>query len=84
MLSCRVQSKFIEQAFFSMLRRQIAEPAALRVNYRATGRNRPAYEVLAAIGFEAAADSMLLQASAALECPFITSLWKASRPAVAA
>ncbi|HUS06525.1 MAG TPA: HAD-IIIC family phosphatase [Bryobacteraceae bacterium] len=84
MLSCRVQSKFIEQAFFAMLRRQMREPATLRVNYRATGRNRPAYEVLTAIGFEDAADGMFLKATAALDCAFIQSQWRAPRPAVAA
>lgn len=52
MLSCRVQGRFVEQAFFNEL---VAGDAACRrisVNFRATGRNIPAQQVLAAIGFE--------------------------------
>jgi len=84
MLSCRVQSKFVEQAFFAMLRRQMTEPATLRVNYRATGRNRAAYEVLTAIGFEDSPEGMFLKETVALDCAFIECQWTASRPAVAA
>jgi FkbH-like protein len=83
MLSCRVQSKCIEQAFFALLRRQVG-PATLRVNYHATKRNRPAYEALTAIGFEDTAEGMFLRETAPLDCAFIQCQWTASRPAVAA
>ena len=84
MLSCRVQGKFVEQAFFTMLRRQMARPASLRVNYRATGRNRPAHDVLAAMGFEDAPEGMFLKETSLLDCEFIQCQWAASPPRVAA
>jgi FkbH-like protein len=84
MLSCRVQGKFVEQAFFTMLRRQVQRPASLRVNYRATGRNRPAHDVLAAMGFEDAPDGMFLKETSPLDCDFIQCQWAASPPGVAA
>ncbi len=55
MLSCRVQSKFIEQALFSHLlaHHNPAGAKAIWVNFKKTDRNTPAYNVLCAIGFEA-------------------------------
>jgi FkbH-like protein len=50
MLSCRVQGKFIEQAFFDALLQ--GGEYCLRVNFRATGRNLPAKQVLETIGFQ--------------------------------
>src|SRR5690349_6899548 len=50
MLSCRVQGKFIEQAFFAALLE--GDEHRLRVNFRPTGRNKPAEQVLEAIGFQ--------------------------------
>ena len=53
MLSCRVQGKLIEQAFFAWLVQQEgAAVASLRVNFHATGRNKPAQEVLRSLHFE--------------------------------
>ena len=54
MLSCRVQGKLIEQAFFAWLVQNGGSTVSdLRVNFYATGRNRPAQEVLRALHFEA-------------------------------
>lgn len=53
MLSCRVQGKFIEQAFFHHIG-QHHNPqgaTALWVNFRETSRNRPAQQVLELLGF---------------------------------
>lgn len=53
MLSCRVQGKFIEQALFHYLMTE-ENPAGvthLRVNYRKTERNTPAWNVLNALNF---------------------------------
>ena len=63
---------------------QMAKPASLRVNYRATGRNRPAHDVLAAMGFQDAEEGMFLKEASALECEFIQCQWTASSPGVAA
>jgi FkbH-like protein len=84
MLSCRVQGKFVEQAFFAMLRRQVPGPASLCVNYHATGRNRPAHDVLAGMGFEDTPDGMFLEEARPLDCEFIDCQWIASAPGVAA
>jgi predicted enzyme involved in methoxymalonyl-ACP biosynthesis len=84
MLSCRVQGKFIEQAFMSMLRSQIAAPSSLRVNYSASGRNRPAHDVLAAMGFEDTPEGMFLRENRPLDCEFIQCQWTAPLPEVAA
>lgn len=50
MLSCRVQGKFVEQAFFAAMLR--GEEQRICVNFRATGRNAPALQVLESIGFQ--------------------------------
>ena len=53
MLSCRVQSKFIEQALFSHLleHHNPRSATSIWVNFHQTGRNTPARRVLEAIGF---------------------------------
>jgi len=54
MLSCRVQGKFVEQAFFSLLmnERNPERVSRLVVNYRKTDRNTPAWNVLESLHFE--------------------------------
>ncbi|MGZ8409888.1 MAG: HAD-IIIC family phosphatase [Hyphomicrobium sp.] len=54
MVSCRVQGRFIEQAFFDFLVREAAEdnPSCLWVRFAATGRNRPAQLALERMNFE--------------------------------
>lgn len=54
MLSCRVQGRFVEQAFFNALVANDPAKRWLSVNFHATSKNTPAQQVLAAIGFEAA------------------------------
>ena len=52
MLSCRVQGKFLEQAFFRHLIEQHCPDArTLWLNFRRTDRNTPALEVLTTLGF---------------------------------
>jgi FkbH-like protein len=53
MVSCRVQGRFIEQAFFLYLVRQNAEetPSRLWVGFNATGRNDPARHALERMNF---------------------------------
>jgi FkbH-like protein len=53
MLSCRVQGKFLEQAFFHHLIEHHNPEAAttLWVNFRETDRNKPAQQVLESLGF---------------------------------
>ena len=80
MLSCRVQSKFIEQALFSHLmeNHNSAGARAVWVNFKKSGRNTPAHEVLCAIGFrpcdavrDGIASGMTLQGEGPLSCNFI-------------
>ena len=80
MLSCRVQSKFIEQALFSHLlaHHNPTGAKAIWVNFQKTDRNTPAHNVLRAIGFEscdAARDGfdhgMILRTIEPLQCDFI-------------
>lgn len=76
MLSCRVQSKFIEQALFShLLEHHNPERArAIRVNFRKTDRNTPAHNVLCAIGFlpiDKPETGMILHTDEPLKCDFI-------------
>lgn len=54
MVSCRVQGRFIEQAFFDFLVREAAEdkPSCLWVRFVATKRNRPAQLALERMNFE--------------------------------
>jgi len=58
MLSCRVQGKFVEQAFFSLLMNERNPDSAPRliVNYKKTERNTPAWNVLHSLHFEPLAD----------------------------
>lgn len=53
MLSCRVQGKFIEQAFFAHLQAEHnpQRAARVRVNFRETKRNQPARQALEEAGF---------------------------------
>jgi FkbH-like protein len=53
MLSCRVQGKFVEQAFFDWIVRhpKFGAPKRLWINFHKTGKNRPAQQVLDAIRF---------------------------------
>jgi FkbH-like protein len=54
-MSCRVQRKRVEQAFFAALGESMAEQGRpqMRVAYRQTGRNGAALEMLKALGFGA-------------------------------
>ena len=53
MLSCRVQGRFIEQAFFNYLvnAAESRRPKSLSVNFHPTGRNIPAQQVLESLNF---------------------------------
>lgn len=53
MLSCRVQGRFIEQAFFNYLvcSQSGEKPASLWVNFKPTSRNVPAQQVLESLHF---------------------------------
>jgi FkbH-like protein len=59
MLSCRVQNKCIEQAFFHYLfeRHNPQGVAGLWVNFRHTERNKPARQVMEALGFQNCANT---------------------------
>jgi len=77
MLSCRVQGKFIEQAFFKFLVDRDPEhgPELIRVNLRPTDRNMPAQQVLQTIGFVPGAEENIMDLSLGgepFECDFIT------------
>ena len=52
-MSCRVQHKLVDNAFFGMLQHAAcaAGASALKVRFRATGRNEPARQALAEMGF---------------------------------
>jgi len=80
MLSCRVQGKFIEQAFFHHLIEHHNPEGATRlwINFRDTARNKPARQVLESLGFhkcDAASDGLLEgevhSSPDALRCDFI-------------
>jgi len=75
MLSCRVQGKFIEKAWFSHLSTHHNSKMAryLRVNFSETARNRPAKQILDTLGFVAGQGSgMVLDLSHGnLSCDFI-------------
>jgi FkbH-like protein len=77
MLSCRVQNKFIEQAFFDFLVTARGPRCADRlwVNFRQTNKNAPARQVLDALGFLPAPeeDGMAISlAGRSLACPAVT------------
>jgi FkbH-like protein len=67
MLSCRVQGRMLEQAFFRHLTRDVAdrEPASLWIAFRPTPRNGPLARVLAALGFVPAEGGLMLALPAA-------------------
>lgn len=76
MLSCRVQSKFIEQAFFHWLRSYYGLPQAeMCVNFRATAKNVPAAQVLDSLGFSSSQENAgrwrRLPGTTDLRCDFI-------------
>ena len=77
MLSCRVQGRFIEQAFFNYLvnipRGQ--KPQSLWVNFKPTGRNIPAQQVLESLNFAPCSPDNGLRVDLnrqSLECSFIS------------
>ncbi|MCF8034428.1 MAG: HAD-IIIC family phosphatase [Desulfarculaceae bacterium] len=77
MLSCRVQGKFIEQAFFKFLvdKQPHGLPKLIKVNLRPTDRNMPAQQVLRTIGFVPGAEENTMELSLEgqpFECDFIT------------
>lgn len=76
MLSCRVQGKFIEKAFFSYLLRHHTHKSVsrFRVNYMQTSRNTPAKQVLDKLQFVNAEDGVGLildHPHESLTCDFI-------------
>jgi FkbH-like protein len=78
MLSCRVQGKLIEQAFFCHLKEHHNPHHAtiLHVNFRETSRNKPARDVLESLHFTKAAEPsegvLLDLAHNPLVCQFIS------------
>lgn len=77
MLSCRVQGRFIEQAFFNYL--VVSEsgqrPQSLWVNFKPTGRNIPAQQVLESLHFETCSPEKGLRVDLnvhSLDCTFIS------------
>lgn len=92
MLSCRVQSKFIEQALFSHLleHHNPGGAKAIWVNFKKTDRNTPAHNVLQAIGFkpcDPARDGIdsgvILRTTQPLKCDFIAVRCAAPEGAIA-
>jgi len=92
MLSCRVQSKFIEQALFSHLleHHNPRGAKAIWVNFHKTDRNTPAHNVLRAIGFtpcdlarDGVVEGMILRTIEPLKCDFISVRCSASAGAIA-
>lgn len=77
MLSCRVQAKEIERAFFAALRASRSGAPRLRVSFRATDRNTPARQALESMGFTPGDDrgGMVLESGRPLECDFIRVHW---------
>jgi len=77
MLSCRVQGRFIEQAFFNYLvnERRVPELQSLWVNFKPTGRNIPAQQVLESLNFVPCSSGKGLRIDLSLhslECNFIS------------
>ena len=67
-MSCRVQRKRVEQAFFAWLGRGMAARGVqtMQVAYRPTGRNSAALEMLESLGFAPPADTPAAEAASAL------------------
>jgi FkbH-like protein len=84
-VSCRVQGKFLEQAFLGHLMKEHNpyDSSELWVNFRPTARNKPAQIVLETIGFESCAPEvgMKLAAASPLFCDFIKVDCSVSRSA---
>lgn len=81
MLSCRVQGKFIEQAFLGHLHSSLnpQKSDSIWVNFRETAKNSPARIVLESIGFEKAKErtGMVLDVRACpLNCDFIETRYE--------
>lgn len=81
MLSCRVQGRFIEQAFFAALGQMAGGPEARRlwVHFRAAERNRPALAALERMKFawDEQGEGLVLDLDKhALSCAFITVAWE--------
>ncbi|ARO86473.1 FkbH domain-containing protein [Nitrosospira lacus] len=78
MLSCRVQGRFIEQAFFNHLvisQSGQQKPKKLWVNFKPTGRNIPAQQVLESLHFEPCSPEKGLRVDLtlhSLDCAFIS------------
>lgn len=77
MLSCRVQGRFIEQAFFNFLvaLQSGQKPQTLWVNFEPTGRNIPAQQVLESLHFEPCSSEQGLRVDLnvhSLDCTFIS------------
>ncbi|MBA4141480.1 MAG: HAD-IIIC family phosphatase [Nitrosospira sp.] len=77
MLSCRVQGRFIEQAFFNYLLNAYEgpRPQGLWVNFEPTGRNIPAQQVLESLNFLPCSSGKGLRIdlnSHTLDCNFIS------------
>jgi FkbH-like protein len=90
MLSCRVQGKFIEQAFFSHIIKNHNPQRSGRiwVNFRATDRNAPARQVLESLGFlpcsaddQSSEAGLRLNNCERLNCDFITVVCAAENEA---
>lgn len=73
MVSCRVQGKFLEHAFFDHLLRCHNSKGAptLWVNFQPTIKNVPARKVLETLGFNTAAPNPGMTRSGPMECDFI-------------
>lgn len=80
MLSCRVQGKYLEKAFFGhLMERHNPEGAEnLWVNFQKTARNTPALNILESLGFEPCKEGidesgpgMKLNSTDSLRCNFI-------------
>ncbi len=77
MLSCRVQGRFIEQAFFNYLvsSQSGQKSQSLWVNFEPTGRNIPAQQVLESLRFEPCSSGKGLRIDLnvnSLDCTFIS------------
>ena len=83
MVSCRVQGKFLEQAFFSHLLQYHNERGArkLWVNFLPTAKNKPAQKILETLGFQGCAPEPGMVSSSKMECPFIIVECGADEPA---
>jgi FkbH-like protein len=73
MMSCRVQGKFLEQAFFAhLLAHDYLGASSMWVNFRSAAHNQPARNVLESLQFGPSPDGegMVLESAAGLACQF--------------